>query len=197
MSESAGTTGLRRPGGRTARTRARVLEAVTSLLVETGFDGLGIDAVAERSGVHRATVYRRWRDVGGLLADVFDAAADDDWAPADTGSLLGDLIALNREVFASLRDATSVTRALIAASFRSAPAAAALRAFWRDRYRRCAVVVSRAQARGELPDGVDAHRVLVMATAPLYHRLILMGEPPDPVMAEDAARDAVSAVTAG
>ncbi|UQS23644.1 TetR/AcrR family transcriptional regulator [Amycolatopsis thermalba] len=195
MTDSASASGLRRPGGRTARTRARVLDAVTSLLVEAGFDGLSIDAVAERSGVHRATVYRRWRDVGGLLADVFDAAAGDDWAPADTGSLVGDLVALNREVFASLREWSSVTRALIAASFRSAPAAAALQAFWRDRYRRCEVVVSRARARGEIAGPVDAQRLLVAATAPLYHRLVLMGESPREELAEQAARDAACSVS--
>ncbi|MEU0509534.1 TetR/AcrR family transcriptional regulator [Amycolatopsis sp. NPDC006125] len=194
MSDSAPATGLRRPGGRTARTRALVLDAVTSLLVEAGYDGLSIDAVAERSGVHRATVYRRWRDVGGLLANVFDAAAGDDWVPADTGSLVGDLVALNQEVFESLRDESSVTRALIAASFRSAQAAAALREFWRDRYRRCEVVVSRARRRGEIAGEVDAHRLLVAATAPLYHRLVLMGEPPRAEMAEQAARDAACSV---
>ncbi|NIH81484.1 hypothetical protein [Amycolatopsis viridis] len=44
---------------------------------------------------------------------------------------------------------------------------------------------------------MEAHRVLVMATAPLYHRLVLMGEPPDPLVVEYAVRDAVSAVTPG
>lgn len=63
----------RRPGGRSARIRAQVLEAVRELLVEQGFDALSVDAVAERAAVHRTTVYRRWRDVGGLLADVLDA----------------------------------------------------------------------------------------------------------------------------
>ncbi|MEU7991012.1 hypothetical protein AB0B56_39785 [Streptosporangium canum] len=37
-----------------------------------------MDAVAARAGVHRATVYRRRGDVGGLPADVFEAASDDD-----------------------------------------------------------------------------------------------------------------------
>src|SRR3954449_2137582 len=86
-----------RPGGRTARIRAQVLDAVRAELGEHGYDGLSMDAVATRAGVHRTTVYRRWGDVGGLLADVLDAASDDDWQPPDTGSLEGDLEALNQE----------------------------------------------------------------------------------------------------
>ncbi|MEV4187288.1 helix-turn-helix domain-containing protein, partial [Streptosporangium canum] len=58
--------------------RTQVLDTVLAELGEHGYDGLTMDAVAARAGVHRATVYRRWGDVGGLLADVLDAAGDDD-----------------------------------------------------------------------------------------------------------------------
>src|SRR5690349_5745918 len=135
------TAPARRPGGRTAEVRRRVLAATRDLLVAGGFDALGVDAVAERCGVHRTTVYRRWRDVGGLLADVLAEAAGDDWAPPDTGSLAGDLAALNREVHLALTSGPEITGALIAASFRSERAATALRDFWDDRYARCAVIV--------------------------------------------------------
>jgi AcrR family transcriptional regulator len=135
-----------RPGGRTARTRARVLEAVSALLLEEGYEGLTIDAVAARSGVHRATVYRRWQDVGGLLADTVDAAREQPWEPPDTGSLTGDLIEINRQVAAALTARPSIAQALIAASFRSPAAATALRTFWEDRYARAAIVVTRAAA---------------------------------------------------
>ncbi|MFD8532108.1 helix-turn-helix domain-containing protein [Streptosporangium canum] len=57
--------------------RTQALNAVRSELGEHGYDGLTVDAVAARAGVHRATVYRRWGDVGGLPADVFEAARDD------------------------------------------------------------------------------------------------------------------------
>jgi len=173
-----------------------VIDAATSLLVDVQWENLTVDVIAERAGVHRATVYRRWGDVGGVLADVFDAAADDEWQPADTGSLLGDLTAINQEVFDALAEPSSVTRALIDASFRSEQAAGALREFWRDRYRRCAVVVERAVQRGEVPPGIDGQRVVVASTAPIYHRLVLWREPADPALVEEAARDAVAAARA-
>ncbi|MCT2586217.1 TetR/AcrR family transcriptional regulator [Actinophytocola gossypii] len=188
---------LRRPGGRTARIRQQVLDAVLAELGEHGFDGLTMEAVAARAGVHRATVYRRWGDVGGLLADVLVAAGDDDWRPPDTGSLIGDLAALNQEIYDALVAEPSVVAALIAASFRSAQAELAQRRLWEDRYERCEVVVSRAVERGELPPHTDARRLLIAATAPLYHRLVLLHTPPDPDLPGDAARTAVLAASAG
>lgn len=174
-----------------------MLEAVREQLVEHGYDALTVDAVAERSGVHRTTLYRRWRDVGGLLADVLAEAAGDDWQPPDTGSLEEDLVAINRAVHAALTGDRSVTAALIAASFRSGQAADALRAFWADRYDRCAIVVDRAVRRGEVPANSDPRGLLIGATAPIYHELILLRSAVDVRLAEQAARDAAAAARAG
>ncbi|MFG2292270.1 TetR/AcrR family transcriptional regulator [Streptomyces sp. NPDC048603] len=191
-------TPRRRTGGRSARVRTQVLEAVGDLLVAGGYDALTVDAVAERAGVHRTTVYRRWRDVGGLLAEVLDAASDDTWSPPDTGSLEGDLTALNQEVYEALAGGgPNLTTALIAAGFRSAEAAEALSRFWEGRYERCAVVVSRARERGDLPGPADARALLVAATAPLYHELLLLRAAPDPALPRRAAGAAAAAGRAG
>ncbi|MFD6231623.1 TetR/AcrR family transcriptional regulator [Streptomyces sp. NPDC060232] len=188
----------RRTGGRSARVRAQVLAAVGELLMAGGYDGLTVETVAERAGVHRTTVYRRWRDVGGLLADVLDAASDDAWSPPDTGSLEGDLTALNQEVYQALAGGgPNLTTALIAAGFRSTEAAAALARFWDDRYARCAVVVTRAAERGELPGPADARALLVAATAPLYHELLLLRAAPDPALPRRAAAGAAAAGRTG
>ncbi|WP_106401225.1 TetR/AcrR family transcriptional regulator [Actinocorallia populi] len=187
----------RRPGGRTARIRAQVLDAVLAELGEHGYDGLAMDAVAARAGVHRATVYRRWGDVGGLLADVLDAAGDDDWGPPDTGSLEGDLAALNEEIQAAMTAQPPIMAALIAASFRSEQAAHAQQRLWEDRYTRCEIVVGRAVRRGELPPRTDARRLLIAATAPLYHQLVLLRTPPDPLLPGHAARTAALAASVG
>jgi AcrR family transcriptional regulator len=187
----------RRPGGRTARTREAVLAALEAELLDHGVDGLTVDAVAERSGVHRATVYRRWRDVGGLLADALASGREDGGQPADHGSLTADLVALNRDVVAHLAGERSLSRALIVASYRSPAAAAALRDFLDDRYRRCEVVVDRAVTRGEAPGGTDARRLLVAATAPIYHEILLLGGTADDDMAVRCATDAALAAAAG
>jgi AcrR family transcriptional regulator len=186
---------MRRPGGRSSRIRTAVLAAVEAELLDRGYDGLTVDAVAERSGVHRATVYRRWHDVGGLLADALDAGREDAWRPPDRGSLVADLTALNRDVLANLTAERSISRALIVASFRSGAAAEALRRFLSDRYQRSAVIVARAVARGEVPPGTDARQLLVAATAPLYHEILLLGGNPDEDLAAHYAASAARAAT--
>nr|WSX75083.1 TetR/AcrR family transcriptional regulator [Streptomyces sp. NBC_00899] len=192
------TTPDRRPGGRTARIRAQVLDAVRAELTESGHEGLTMEGVATRAGVHRATVYRRWRDVGGLLVDVIDAAGETDWQPPDTGSLRGDLTALNEEIQESLVVRPSIAVALMAASFHSEQAARAQTQLWADRYAQCEVLVERAVARGELPvQHADARSLLIAATAPLYHQLVLLRDDPDPQLPERAATAAVLAAAAG
>lgn len=166
-------------------------------LTERGYDALTVDTVAARAGVHRTTVYRRWRDVAGLITDVFAAASDLDWHPRDTGTLHGDLTALNQEIQDSLTEESSIAEALIAVSFRSAAAADALRRLWEGRYTQSEIVVERAVRRGELEPGVDARALLIAATAPLYHQLILLRTAPDPGLPAHAAATAALAARAG
>uniref|UniRef100_A0AAU3H1R1 TetR/AcrR family transcriptional regulator n=1 Tax=Streptomyces sp. NBC_01401 TaxID=2903854 RepID=A0AAU3H1R1_9ACTN len=198
MTDPTATRPDRRPGGRTARIRAQVLDAVRAELTEGGHEGLTMEGVATRAGVHRATVYRRWRDVGGLLVDVIDAAGETDWRPPDTGSLHGDLTALNEEIQESLVVRPSLAVALMAASFHSEQAARAQTQLWAGRYAQCEILVDRAVLRGELPrQDTDARGLLIAATAPLYHQLMLLRAEPDPRLPERAAAAAVLAAGAG
>ena len=50
----------RRPGGRSARVRSAVLMAALDALADGGYGSFTCEAVAERAGVHKTTVYRRW-----------------------------------------------------------------------------------------------------------------------------------------
>jgi len=58
------------PDPRLVRSRAKVLAAATELLIEGGPRGITVDAVAERSGVAKSTLYRHWGSVHELLIDV-------------------------------------------------------------------------------------------------------------------------------
>ena len=91
-------TQLQRPGGRSARVRAAVHDAVLDLVKKNPWDPLTVALVAERSGVHQATIYRRWETLAGLLNDVVaDQVATTAPIP-DTGSLRGDLEAYAEQV---------------------------------------------------------------------------------------------------
>lgn len=80
-----------RPGGRSARVQESVHSAVHALLEEQERSTVTVPQIAARAGVTPSTIYRRWGDLAALLADVALARLRPDSAPADTGSLRGDL----------------------------------------------------------------------------------------------------------
>ncbi|MFE7525490.1 TetR/AcrR family transcriptional regulator [Kitasatospora sp. NPDC057542] len=188
-----------RPGGRSARVRTEVVTATLAEVAEKGYDGLTVEAVAARSGVHKATLYRRWGGVDGLVADALTASADQTWPLPDTGDLQQDLRRITQEVFSVFTDPKlgPTPTALISAAQRSDTGAAALRAFFAARHRQAAEVVERAATRGELPAGTDGTEVVRAAIAPLYYRLFVSGEPLDARTAERAADAAALAARAG
>ncbi len=59
---------------RIERSRSRLIEAATDLLVEAGPQAVTVDAVAERSGVAKSTLYRHWDSIESLLVDTFRCA---------------------------------------------------------------------------------------------------------------------------
>ncbi|MFH8792064.1 TetR/AcrR family transcriptional regulator C-terminal ligand-binding domain-containing protein [Streptomyces sp. NPDC017941] len=191
--------GTRRPGGRTARTRAAVRDAVLHGLSDHGYPGLTIEYVAEHSGVHKTTLYRRWGGLEGLVADALDMAGEDTWNPPDTGSLEGDLRALAREVVDAFADESKAAAptAFVAASFQSERAADALRAFYSERFSRCEAVVARAVERGEAERGTDAAALVRAVSAPLLLRLFITREPVDTALADQSAAAVFAAARAG
>ena len=60
---------------RVPRSRAKLLAAALDLLVESGAHSVTVDAVAERSGVAKSTLYRHWASRTELLADVLETNA--------------------------------------------------------------------------------------------------------------------------
>ena len=60
-----------------ARNRERLLEAARELVEECGADGLTMDRLAERAGVGKGTVFRRFGSRAGLMITLLsDAEAD-------------------------------------------------------------------------------------------------------------------------
>lgn len=188
-----------RPGGRSTRVRADVVAATLAELTEKGYEHLTVDAISARAGVHKATVYRRWGGVDGLIADALALSADRPWPIPDTGTVDEDVHQLAHEVYATFADPDlgATPTALIGAALRSEAGAAALNTFFTARHHQAAEVVTRAVARGQLPSAVDPLELVRAATAPLYHRLFITGEPLDERSAHRAAAAALLAARAG
>jgi len=88
-----GADAMTRPTGRPRDpgVEASILAAVQDLLIESGYAGTTIGAVAERARCGRSAIYRRWATKAELVVAAVGAlqiAAD----VPDTGTLRGDLL---------------------------------------------------------------------------------------------------------
>ena len=68
----------RRGRPRSEKARLAILEAATELLLVQGLSAVSMDAVAERAGVSKATIYRWWPTKETLALD----ALFNEWAAA-------------------------------------------------------------------------------------------------------------------
>lgn len=77
----AGTTPPRPGRPRDPRTDELILAATRELLAETGYNRVGMEAVARRAGVTRPTVYRRWPSKAHLVHEAVYPAREMRFTP--------------------------------------------------------------------------------------------------------------------
>jgi AcrR family transcriptional regulator len=87
-------SGRRRPDPRPALSRARLLEAATSLLRSGGPSAVTVDAVTRAANVARATLYRHFPSGNDLLAAAFQSLIAPAPMPPEEGSLRDRLTAV-------------------------------------------------------------------------------------------------------
>lgn len=185
----------RRPGGRTARTAKAVLDATIAELGDVGYAALRIETVAERAGVNRATIYRRWGDKPSLVAAAFTARQVEVSPPEDTGDLFADLLAFLREVRRGF-DSPWITALIKETDPRAADndgLRQALDKIWPARFRLSREIFVRAVERGDLPAGTDPDFLVQAAAGPLYFRWLMLGHP----LTDDFLRHTAALVIAG
>lgn len=197
--ETRQSPGSVRPGGRTARTRSAVLEAVFAELGESGYANLTIERVAQRSGVHQATIYRRWRSVEGLVCELLTEVSRREIPVPDTGSLRADLHGLCRAIaaFYEVPRHRALLDAILSAAARDPEAGQVLADFFAERHAFTAQIVDRAIDRGELAPDTDRTEVIGAIGAPLYFRMLIVRRPVTVDVIERAAELAYLAATSG
>ncbi|HXA10926.1 MAG TPA: helix-turn-helix domain-containing protein, partial [Mycobacterium sp.] len=94
---------VKSPRRRSEKSRTAIVTATRELLLERGFDGLTIEAVAARAGVGKQTIYRWWPSRPALVADVMLEDADKILASVNhTDDLAADLVGWVRKLAATL-----------------------------------------------------------------------------------------------
>ncbi len=192
-------TVTQRPGGRSARVRRAVLDALTDVLVSEGLQAVELSDIARRAEVGKTTVYRRWGTVAALMGDLLAQMAEDSVTRTETGSIDGDLLANARLVARTLRNPRQgkLFAAIIAAASSDPATATELQRFYDIRLAEWAPCVVQAVERGELPAGTDPVAVLVAVSGPLYYRRLTRTKAPTDRDAVQAAAAAAAAARAG
>jgi AcrR family transcriptional regulator len=180
----------RRPGRPLeARPREAAIQATLDLVAEHGIRGLTTNAVAERAGISKATMYRRWRSKQELLVDAVAALVSDIGLP-DTGTTHGDLLELMHNavrVYSGSLEA-GVMPSLVDAMSRDAELADAVRSsFLTQRRAALRSVLERGVQRGDLRADLDVELALDVLGGPLFYRLLVTGGPIDEQLAEGIA----------
>jgi AcrR family transcriptional regulator len=163
-----------------------ILCAARGLLEEMGFADLTIEGIAERAGVGKTTIYRRWPNKASLVLDAFIEAATHGIPFPDTGSLREDLRLQMRRLVKLMNGTEGHTIAkLIGGAQDDAELAEAFRTRWLTARRNEArAIIQRGKARGEIRADIDPEVLLDALYGPLYFRLLIGHAPLTPSYAD-------------
>jgi AcrR family transcriptional regulator len=183
---------------RDVRVDDALAQTVRKLLTEVGYASLTMDVVAQRAGVGKAAIYRRYSSKAELVfASVVHQMAP---TPApDTGSLRGDLRMLAAEIYTTLTDpvVASATPGFLAELADKPDVAQRLREglFAREQAE-VTDLLARAVGRGELADVPEAALVHSAMLGSMFAWLSMLHHPSDAGLPAQVA-DFVYAALAG
>lgn len=172
-----------RPRGRprSAIADEAIREAAVDLFAEHGFEGFSVEDVADRAGVSKATVYRRYPSKVDLVVEAASCLAEDEITFPDTGNLRDDVRELARTLAKKFANSPAgrVMPVMTVERRRYPELDAGYRRFLADRKARTREVLQRGIERGELPLDTDLAMMGSMLVGPIFHRLMITQEPVD------------------
>lgn len=188
-----------RPVGRGRKAQAAVRAATLAELLDRGYAELTVEGVAQRAGVHKTTLYRRWKDRASLVVDALAERFATDIPIPDTGAIETDLQALAQALVQSMTGPVgrAVQTAMYSDAGRLPEIAEARRRIFADRFRRAEPVVARAIERGELPADTDPVELIKTLVAPIHFRLLVSPDPVEEGTADLAVSITLAAARAG
>lgn len=172
LTAARGKAALTRP--RSVKAHQAVLQATVDLLMEGGFALATVDAISQRSGVSKATIYKHWPSRTAVAAEAFGGQMAGAVPTPDSGDVRADLIEQVRRVsgfYAS--DAGRVFSQLLAACVTDPQGAAYFRDFFlAGRREAIAVLWERAVKAGVVDTTVDVEVATDVLFGPLVFRLL-------------------------
>jgi len=176
-----------------------LLRAAKRIMLNEGFSSLTVDALVTEVGTTRPTFYRRFSNTADVALTVVRNTFGTGTA-VDTGSLRGDLLALQREevqMFSSALIRKNLSGLLEAARSDVDLRAAYASQFIGPRRANVARVLSAAVERGEIADDVDAEFVCDLLFGPILARALMpSGGALDDRLAEQTTEAALRSIGA-
>jgi len=153
----------------------QLLRATQDLLVEEGFERLTMDAVANRCGASKSTIYRRWPGKTALVVAATAALLPPPQLP-DTGDLREDLLACGRlYIQRKGRDAEVLASVLSASRHDPVLREASRQALGAPYEGLFEGVLSRAVERGWIREDVDLATLAQVFPAIAYQQVAAQG----------------------
>lgn len=154
-------------GGRSERVVQQVLVATVAELAESGYRAFRMDAVSASAGVNKTTIYRRWPSKASLVAAAVEwmRRVVHDVPLPDTGSLERDLTQSFQRRVSFKERVEGQAWARLLAEKHDPEVGAVIGDAVEERSAAWYTMVTRAVARGELPDGTDPRLLLGMLGA--------------------------------
>ena len=177
VGEACADEAPRRGRPRSKKFDESILAATLELAGEVGIKGMSMDDLAQRAGVSKATIYRRWPSKEILVLQALQSSLQplDD---VDTGEVVEDLRQCLGQMIArmSKKDRMNdVLPHLIEMATHDATLRSAVDDYVQDRRVPVLQVLERAIGRGELPADIDVEMVLDALLGPIIYRRLLSG----------------------
>lgn len=171
---------------RSRRAHDQVLDAAMKLFADGGIDATSMDAIAEASGVSKATIYKHWPDKDALCVEVMVRLTGRDLPPPvfDSGDLRNDMIAAlgyQPPTEPSELRAWIMPHLMAYASRNPAVAQACRQSIFGPPRAALTRLLDRGISTGQLPGTLDRDLALALLLGPLmYGHMIkrLQGKPP-------------------
>lgn len=182
--EDSAPRGRGRP--RDEEARSRILQAALEILEGTGFVNATADAIAERAGASKATIYRWWPNKEAVFLEALREATAQELPFPDTGNLHEDV---HRQLQNFVKLLTGrrgrIFKAFLAAAQNDPAVGDAFRALWIEpRRAQAKTVLERHQSEGRLDPAVDLEVFIDLLYGPLYFRLMAGHRSLTPALAE-------------
>jgi AcrR family transcriptional regulator len=152
----------------------------------TGFAQVTVEAIAERAGTSKATVYRWWPNKAAVVIEAFREAIAPELPLRNTGTLRDDLTSQLRNFSRVLSGRGGrMLRSFLAAGMSDPDVAAAFRSTWSaPRRAEAKQMLRQKQVSGQLGKDADLDLVLDLLYGPMYYRFLVKNEPPSQKYAE-------------